>query len=126
MTIRAVLFDVDDTLVDTVGAFRHALTSVASAYLSTPVDPDELTATWRTDVGGHYRAHTRGEITYREQRHRRANALHELYGGPVLDDEGYDAWNAEFEQAFRDGWRAHDDATACSTRSNATVTPPAR
>lgn len=111
--IRAVLFDVDDTLVDTRGAFRHALTSVAAAYLASAPSPDEITLTWRTDSGGHYRAHTRGEISYREQRMRRANELHAIYGGPELDDAGYDEWNRDFEQAFRDGWRAHADAAAC-------------
>ena len=86
-TIRAVLFDVDDTLVDTRGAFRHALATVGERYLDAPVTADELTHVWRTDTGGHYRAHTRGEISYREQRKRRANELHALYGGPSLEDD---------------------------------------
>lgn len=112
--IRAVLFDVDDTLVDTRGAFRHALAAVGEQYLTADVTADELTHTWRTDVGGHYRAHTRGELSYREQRKRRANEIHAMYGGPPLeDDAAYDEWNRGFEAAFRAGWRAHDDAVAC-------------
>ena len=112
--IRAVLFDVDDTLVDTRGAFRHALAAVGERYLDAPFTADELTLVWRTDTGGHYRAHTRGEISYREQRKRRANELHALYGGPSLEADGdYDAWNDGFEAAFVAGWRAHDDAIAC-------------
>jgi putative hydrolase of the HAD superfamily len=111
--IRAVLFDVDDTLVDTRGAFRYALTAVAAAYLEASPSPEDITLTWRTDAGGHYRAHTRGEISYREQRMRRANELHAIYGGPEMDDASYDEWNRDFEQAFRDGWRAHADAGAC-------------
>ena len=112
--IRAVLFDVDDTLVDTRGAFRYALAAVGEKYLTADVTPDELTHTWRTDVGGHYRAHTRGELSYREQRKRRANEIHALYGGPSLeDDDAYDEWNEGFEAAFRAGWRAHDDAIGC-------------
>jgi putative hydrolase of the HAD superfamily len=112
--IRAVLFDVDGTLVDTARAFHHALTAVAESYLPSGVDIDALAGTWREDVGGHYRAHTRGEISGREQRKRRANELHELYGGPPLDeDDAYDAWNDAFEAAFQAGWTAHDDAAAC-------------
>ena len=110
---RAVLFDIDDTLVDTKGAFRHAFATAAAAYLEDAVDVDVLTATWRTDAGGHYRAHTRGEIDYREQRKRRANELHAIYGGPELDDYAYDEWNLGFERAFREGWRAHPDAATC-------------
>lgn len=111
--IRAVLFDVDDTLVDTRGAFRHAFATVAAAYLDHAPSPDEITLTWRADAGGHYRAHARGEISHREQRMRRANELHVIYGGPELDDHAYDEWNEGFEQAFRDGWAPHPDAAPC-------------
>lgn len=107
--IRGVLFDVDDTLVDTRGAFRHALASVAADYLG-DVDHDALLTAWRADAGGWYRAHTRGEMSHREQRHRRANDLHALFGGTLLDDEAYDVWDAAFERHFRDGWTAHPDA----------------
>ena len=111
--IRAVLFDIDDTLVDTRGAFHHALGTVAAQYLERIPSADELTHVWRTDAGGHYRAHTRGEISYREQRMLRANALHVMYGGPELDDEAYDAWNEDFERAFQEGWHPHADAAGC-------------
>jgi len=110
--IAGVLLDIDDTLVDTRGAFRHALQVVGDVYLPGGFDVDAMTAHWRADAGGWYRAHARGEITHREQRMRRANLLHEAYGGPVLDDAGYDEWDAQFEAAFRDGWRAHDDVAA--------------
>lgn len=107
--IRGVLFDVDDTLVDTRGAFRHALATVAVDYLG-DVDHDELLRVWRADANGWYRAHTRGELTHKEQRHRRANDLHELFDGPYLDPEAYEAWDAAFEHYFREGWQAHPDA----------------
>ncbi|WP_062300309.1 HAD family hydrolase [Demequina maris] len=107
--IRGVLFDVDDTLVDTRGAFRHALASVAVDYLG-DVDHDELVRVWREDANGWYRAHTRGEMTHREQRHRRANDLHEIFDGPYLDPEAYEVWDASFERYFREGWKAYADA----------------
>ncbi len=107
--IRGVLFDVDDTLVDTRGAFRHALASIAVDYLG-DVDHDELLRVWRADANGWYRAHTRGEMSHKEQRHRRANDLHELFGGPYLDPEAYEAWDAAFERYFREGWTAYADA----------------
>ncbi|MDN4476772.1 HAD family hydrolase [Demequina sp. SYSU T00192] len=107
--IRGVLFDVDDTLVDTRGAFRHALASVAVDYLG-DVDHDELVRVWREDANGWYRAHTRGEMTHREQRHRRANDLHEIFDGPYLDPEAYEVWDTAFERYFREGWAAHEDA----------------
>lgn len=109
-SVVGVLLDIDDTLVDTRGAFRHALGVIAEHYLPAGYDVDRLTAQWRTDVSGWYRAHTRGEISHREQRKRRANELHEAFGGPGLDDQAYQAWDEVFEAAFKDGWRAHPDA----------------
>lgn len=108
--VRGLLLDVDDTLVDTRGAFRHALIAVAQEYLSEGIDPEALVQFWRADGSGWYRAHTRGEMTHREQRQRRANELHAEFGGDPMDDEAYDIWDAGFERHFREGWRAFEDA----------------
>jgi putative hydrolase of the HAD superfamily len=107
-----VLFDIDDTLVDTRGAFGVALAAVAERYLPdvTVERHPEVLAHWRADPGGHYSRYTRGEATYREQRIARANMMHAAFGGPTLDDAGFDAWDALFEEAFRGAWEAHDDA----------------
>jgi putative hydrolase of the HAD superfamily len=110
--VDGVLFDVDDTLVDTRGAFAVALAQVARQYL--PHLPEErhgeVLAAWRADAGGHYRRYTRGEIGYLEQRHARANELHAMVGGVELDAEGYRAWDAVFEAGFARAWAAHPDA----------------
>ena len=111
--IDGVLFDVDDTLVDTRGAFAHALAAVADAYLPAGAAErvDEMLSTWRADTGGHYRAYTRGEMGFVEQRRHRANQLHEMFGGPVLDEADFAAWDEVFEGGFIAGWRAHADAS---------------
>jgi len=111
--VSGVLFDVDDTLVDTKGAFRHALAGVARQYLTADAGLAAVALFWRADRHGSYRAHTRGEMDHREQRKRRANDLHAEFGGPLLDDDAYDSWDEVFEQSFQEGWRAHDDAAAC-------------
>lgn len=108
--VAGVLLDVDDTLVDTRAAFRHALAAVADHYLPGPHDLDAMGIHWRIDEGGWYRAHTRGELTHRDQRMRRANELHEAFGGDTMDDHEYAAWDTIFEAAFRAGSIAHDDA----------------
>ncbi|HWS58342.1 MAG TPA: HAD family hydrolase [Actinotalea sp.] len=112
--VDGVLFDVDDPLVDTRGAFVAALAAVAGRYLPglAAERHDELLVTWRADVGGHYRRYTRGEVGYREQRMARANELHAAFGGPVLDDTGYERWNEVFEAGFVAAWVAHGDASA--------------
>jgi putative hydrolase of the HAD superfamily len=110
--IDGVLFDVDDTLVDTRGAFAAALAVVGERYL-----PDlptrrhpELLSHWRADAGGHYARYTRGEAGYREQRLARANDMHAAFGGAVLDDDSFTTWDEVFEEAFRAAWEPHPDA----------------
>lgn len=113
-SVDGVLFDVDDTLVDTQSAFGAALSAVAEHYLP-HLDAShhrDVLAAWRADVGGHYRRYTRGEVGYLEQRMARANALHEEFGGVALDDEAYRAWNQLFERGFAQAWAAHPDAAA--------------
>lgn len=116
--VDGVLFDVDDTLVDTRGAFVAALDVVVTAYLPhLPAERHgEVVAAWRADVGGHYRAYTRGEVPYEVQRMARANELHGAFGGPVLDAAGYERWNAVFEAGFSGAWAAHADASGTVDR----------
>jgi len=115
--VRAVLFDVDDTLVDTASAFAAAIEVVAEEYL--PHVPAQeyaqVLALWRADAQGHYRRFTRGEITHTEQRRARAAELHEAFGGPPLhdDDDLFARWDARYSEAFADAWRSFDDALAC-------------
>ena len=111
--VDGVLFDIDDTLVDTRGAFVHALAAVAAAYLPDGAADrvDEMLATWRADSGGFYRAYTRGELGFVEQRLHRANELHALFGGPELTEAEFAAWDEVFEGVFIAGWSAHGDAS---------------
>ncbi len=116
--VDGVLFDIDDTLVDTRASFGQALAGIAEQYLP-GVAPDragEVLDHWRADSGGRYREFTRGETTYRAQRMARANDLHAAFGGPVLDDAGFDAWDAVFEERFRTSWAAHADAAGVVDR----------
>lgn len=114
LPVDGVLFDVDDTLVDTHGAFAQALAAVSRTWLPDldPARDVEVLDHWRADAGGRYRGYTRGEVSYREQRMARANDLHATFGGPVLDDAAYDEWNTLFEDRFTGAWAAHDDAAA--------------
>lgn len=111
--VDGVLLDIDDTLVDTRSAFRHALAGVVRRYLP-HLDDDaaaQVLATWRADPEGHYARYTRGEVGYHAQRMARANHLHATFGGPVLDAAAYEAWNELFEDGFVAGWAAHPEAS---------------
>lgn len=110
--VDGVLFDIDDTLVDTRSAFASALAAVAERYLPHVAQERhaDLLAVWRADAGGHYARYTRGETGYAEQRRTRADELQQAFGGAPLDAEGYAAWNAVFEEGFANAWAAHTDA----------------
>jgi putative hydrolase of the HAD superfamily len=114
MRVDGVLFDIDDTLVDTRGAFGRALSGVARRYLPDvpPERDEELVTLWRADVGGHYAAYTRGEVGFVEQRMIRANELHAAFGGPELDDDGFARWDETFQAEFADAWTAHPEVDA--------------
>ncbi|HEY0187221.1 MAG TPA: HAD family hydrolase [Cellulomonas sp.] len=116
--VDGVLFDIDDTLVDTHGAFARALSAVARVHLPDldPARDRALVDHWRADAHGRYRAYTRGEQTYRAQRMARANDLHATFGGPALDEVAFEAWNDLFEEAFTGAWAAHGEATAVLDR----------
>ncbi len=106
LAVDGVLFDVDDTLVDTARAFGAAL-EAACAYSLPSAGPDELAAItlhWRADTGGHYGRYTRGELSFHEQRLLRANEVQKRWGGQPLDDAGYLAWSGRFDAAFMDAW----------------------
>lgn len=110
--VDGVLFDIDDTLVDTRGAFGTALAEIVRAYLPDvrAGRHDEVVAVWRADTAGHYARYTRGETGYQDQRMARANELQAAFGGVHLDDDAYAAWNAVFEDGFTRAWSAHPDA----------------
>ena len=109
--IDGILFDIDDTLVDTRGAFAVALATIARRYLPdvTPDRDADLVTFWRADANEHFARYTRGEIGQVEQRMFRANELHEEFGGPVLDDAGFAAWDHVFDATFREAWAVHED-----------------
>ncbi len=112
--VDGVLFDVDDTLIDTKAAFGQAIYAAARVFLPhLPVERyREVLDLWRADPSGHYRAYTRGEIGFDEQRFARANELQAGFGGRQLDDAGYREWKQIFWGTFERAWAAHDDVRA--------------
>lgn len=111
--VDAVLLDVDDTLVDTKGAFATALAAVAQAHLPGDVDHASVLDHWRADPAGHYRAYTRGETDHRTQRRLRADLLHRTFGGAPVGEDSFDAWDELFWGTFERSWQPFDDAVPC-------------
>lgn len=106
-----VLFDIDDTLVDTRHAFAQAVGAVARVWL--PDLPEErhheAVALWRGDPNGHFRSYIRGELDFETQRRRRADDLQAEFGGAALDDTRYAQWLEVFWGSFTASLLAHRD-----------------
>ncbi|POM27799.1 Pyrimidine 5'-nucleotidase YjjG [Actinomadura rubteroloni] len=105
MPFDAVLFDLDNTLLDHDGAAAEAVTAAFP-----DVDPDVLVPRWAelTDIAvDRYLA---GELTFAEQRRFRITALAADLGLGAWDDARADAWIAAYVPRYEAAWRPFPDA----------------
>lgn len=112
--LRAVLLDIDDTLVDTRYAFHRALAHVVETWLP-HLDPEAARRAvrhWIGDPRGHFRRYIDGKLDFFTQRRLRVDDLHATFAGPTLDDDAWDRWQGGYEAAFQAAWRPTADAVA--------------
>lgn len=112
--VRGVLFDIDDTLVDTATAFGAALAEAFGTL--TELAPDQHTDVvqiWRADAGGHFRRYVAGEVDLLTQRRARVLEITTHLGLPELDDEEFGVFETAYQGAFAASWALFDDAHAC-------------
>ena len=112
MTIRAVLFDLDDTLF----AHRAAVDAGVVAHLQANghivADPAATAATWHDLEEHHYTRYLRGEVDFLEQRRHRARDLMRRFGAELADADA-DAWFTAYLGSYRAGWTLHEDTLRC-------------
>jgi putative hydrolase of the HAD superfamily len=121
----AVVLDIDDTLVDTRHAFTVAIGGIVARWLPhlDRAGAERALAHWVADADGHFRAYTRGEIGFTEQRARRARALHAAFDGPALDEDAVARWDTDYDDAFRRAWRLFPEASGFLDRLDAAGVP---
>jgi putative hydrolase of the HAD superfamily len=104
----AVLFDLDDTLVDHSSALRvgaHALAEEAHVN----GDPDDFAAQWKIIHAEKYPRYLRGELTYERMcRERIWDAV-----ASSLAPEVADALFSVYMNAYQSAWRLFDDVLLC-------------
>lgn len=110
--LRAVIFDLDDTLVDHTSAADEAAVSWAHAL---GVDDPHPHARWAEVGAVHYARYQRRELTFAEQRRQRVRD----FLGRDLDDASADAHFADYLARYEAGWRAFDDAAPALRRVRA-------
>lgn len=113
--ISAVLFDLDDTLVDHTTAAGDAVVAWASAA-GLDEEPDRLRARWAVVSDRHYSRYRRWEVSFEVQRRDR---MREFLDRPMSDDEA-DAIFADYLVRYEANWRAFPDTVPVIERAHAT------
>ncbi|WP_285725151.1 HAD family hydrolase [Psychromicrobium xiongbiense] len=109
-SIRGVLFDIDDTLVDLRSAMNLAVRLASEEYLPALSEEgwEQIQLNFHTDPGGYYDAFLAGELDFVQQRLARARQAFAVVGGKLPEDRLLD-WNASYESAAQRHWRPFDD-----------------
>jgi putative hydrolase of the HAD superfamily len=111
--VRAVLFDVDDTLVDYSAAERDGARDYLAA-LGVPADRlAEGVATWRKLQERHFPRYLSGETGYDGQQRARAAGMIAWLGLPVPDPGGLTAWFATYRRYYEAALRAFPYVESC-------------
>lgn len=105
--IRAVIFDLDGTLIDHVGSVTKALERwLPELGVSLT---DELLAAWFKAEEKHFPAWRSREVTFAEQRRRRLRDFLPLVHTTVGDDADLDDVFAGYLRHYEAAWTCFDD-----------------
>ena len=89
-TVRALLLDLDDTLLDDRNSTRTALEAFLTAHhLLAGRSRGDVLASWRSIAARHWPRYEAGEVTFVEQRRCR---VREFLDRPLTDDEADEAF----------------------------------
>ena len=111
--VTAVLFDLDDTLVDHRGAVERGLRAWLSG-LGLDGSLEERADRWFALEAFHYERSQRGEISYQQQRRERIRAFFPQCD--LRDDAVADDVFAGYLACYRSAWSAFADAGAALAR----------
>lgn len=109
-SIRAILFDLDDTLIDHTSAAHNA----ATAWARELGLPGDQTDRWFAIERQYFSVYERGECTHQQQRR---NRVRDFLGDFSLDDAATDALFAHFLTLYEQHWHAFPDAAPALTRA---------
>ena len=110
-SIDAVLFDIDETLVDLQAAMGTTLQAVSTGDQAhfTAADWNAYTSLFAADPQGHYDAYLAGHLGFADQRVLRLQHAREQAGLAPLDSDAAMEWNEAYELALPKYFRAFED-----------------
>ncbi len=108
--IKALLLDLDGTLVDHAAAAEAALDQALRATAGVRAqDHPRARQRWRELEAAAMDSYLRGELTFAQQRRQRSTALAADLGLGTWDAGQADRWFAGYLRHYEDAWRAYPD-----------------
>ena len=111
--IRAVIFDLDDTLMDHSGAMKQAVSDFFD-HLARPAEVtlDDFQRIWSEELERYHQKYLDREITFAQQRILRVQAVYGRLGRSVSETEAGELFRF-YLQAYEKRWRLFPDAARC-------------
>jgi putative hydrolase of the HAD superfamily len=111
--IRAVVFDVDGTLVDHLGAQRAGLEKLYAVLEEAQrVSLDEFIVIWHREDDRHWQQYQMGEITFVQQRLLRVKAVFDCLGECATGERAMAVFHT-YLAAYETSWRLYKDVLPC-------------
>ncbi len=110
MTLKAIIFDLDGTLIDQDGAERAALTKLyAKDVKLDPLPPfSQFLRVWRNTAEEYLERFLKNELSFDEQRILRGQAIFKHFNADLSREGALDLFNA-YIVFYREAWRAYDE-----------------
>lgn len=110
MTFKALLLDLDDTLIDTRQGTRLALRDYHGALGGRVRIPlDEVAGIWDRSIKKHFPMYIRGELSFQDQRRWR---IRDLFGRPDMADAEADSHFNDYLSHYASHYILFDDVLA--------------
>lgn len=113
--VDAVLFDLDDTLLDGDGAWRSGVAALLRRCCD--VDVDLAFSAWGDAFDAHFDAYLEGRLTLQEQRRMRIRSWSETLSVPVEPGSELD-WFESFLSGYAAGWKPFSDVAPALAQLN--------
>ncbi len=111
--IKVVIFDIDGTLVDHLGAQQAALAGLYEMLEEAKrVSFDEFAATWQREAERYMERYLAGNITFVQQRLLRVKAVYESLGEWATDERAMIVFR-NYLATYEGSWQLYDDVLPC-------------
>ena len=113
--IKAVVFDIDGTLLDHEGAQTAALANIYGPSvdgLTHRSSLEEFVSVWHEETERHMDMYLAGQLTYKQQRIRRVQSVFIGWGRSLSEEEAWEVFS-RYLALYKRNWALFDDVLPC-------------